>query len=522
MKLKEKSRTEYSTINAIVSTCSRIAAILMGFAVRVVFTRTLSESYVGINGLFTDIIYVLSLSELGAGTAITYALYRPIAEGDIEKQKSLMQLYSRFYHVVALIVLGAGLLLVPFMDVLFRNRPEVDHLILIYLMYLGNSVLSYLFVYKRTLIDAHQQIYIGTLYHTVFLVLQDAVQIILLVTTRNFILFLGVYLVCTLGNNLCISRKADLLYPYLKEREIQALPKNERKHIFHNVKAMLMHKTGAVLVNNTDNLILSSLVGITSVALYSNYFLLIGSVRQVLDEIFQGITASVGNLGVTEDEARIKKIFEASFFTGQWMYGFAAICLYELLNPLVAVSFGENYVFPLSVVLILCINFWVTGMRKATLVFRDSMGLFWYDRYKAIAEAVINLAVSIILASRLGTVGVFLGTLISTVATSLWVEPYVLYHYRLHMPVWPYFRKYGIYTLATAGIWLLTDFICRMVGGEPWKELFLRLPICVLVPNLCMLALYGKTWEFQFLAGKAKKIMDRRRAQVGNCSEKVF
>jgi O-antigen/teichoic acid export membrane protein len=511
----EKSRTEYSTKNTSIAVISRMLAILMGYAVRVVFTHTLSENYVGINGLFTDILNVLSLTELGAGTAITYALYRPIAERDIEKQKSLMKMFQQFYQIVALIVLILGLLVIPFMDVLIKNQPDVDHLTMIYLMYLANTVLSYLFVYKRILIDAHQKNYLVTLGQTIFMIVQDVLQIILLFTTGNYILFMCISLVCTLGANLTISALADRMYPYLRERSVTPLQKEQRVSIFNNVRAMLMHKIGNVVVNNTDNLLLSSIVGIASVGLYSNYYLLIGSVRQVLDEIFKGITASVGNLGVTEDSEKVRKIFEASFFVGQWLYGFAAICLYELLNPFVELSFGEKYVFPKSVVLILCINFFVTGMRKATLVFRDSMGLFWYDRYKSIIEAAINLVVSILLALRFGTAGVFWGTFISTVSTSLWIEPYVLYHFRLHTSAFPYFKKYGVYSLVVSALWLCTDRVCQMVTGSPLEVVVDRILICLLLPNLCMLLLYNRTWEYQFLKKKAKEIIGRFSCRTG-------
>ncbi len=153
----EKSRTEYSARNTTVAMIARAGAIMMGFAARVVFTHTLSEDYVGINGLFTDILSVLALSELGVGTAITYALYKPISEGNIEKQKSLMKLYQSFYRIVAVIVLAAGLLVITFMDVLIKDQPQVGNLTLIYMMYLTNSVVSSLGIYKRTLIDAHQQ-----------------------------------------------------------------------------------------------------------------------------------------------------------------------------------------------------------------------------------------------------------------------------------------------------------------------------------------------------------------------------
>lgn len=511
---EEKSRTEYSAQNTTIAMLARIVAILLGFGTRVVFTHTLSEDYVGINGLFTDILNVLALSELGVGTAITYALYRPIAEKNIEKQKSLMQMYKQFYRIVAGIVLGAGLLIIPFMDVLIKNQPRVDYLILIYLMYLANSVVSYLLIYKRTLIDAHQLSYIGVLYQTVFLVIQNIIQIAVLLITRNFILFLSILIGCTLLNNLCISRKADELYPFLKDKKIQPLNKKEKQGIYKNIRAMLMHKIGNVVVNNTDNLLLSSMVGIVSVGMYSNYFLVIGSVRQVLNQAFQGITASVGNLGVEESKDRVKRIFEAAFFIGQWMFGFAAICLFELLTPFVELSFGSGYVFSRDITLVLCLNFYFTGMRQATLVFRDSLGLFWYDRHKSLVEALINLVVSIVLGYYFGTIGIFLGTLCSTVTTSLWVEPYMLYKHRLEAPVYKYFVKYAIYFLVTCAVWWITDGLCGLVTGSLIRRIVLRLLICTAIVNALFLLVYVRSREFVFLFKKLKRMLSGRLSNV--------
>ena len=485
---------------------ARMTAILLGFVTRMVFTRTLSESYVGINGLFTDILNVLSLSELGVGTAITYVLYRPIAKGDIETQKSLMHLFCRIYRMVALTVAVLGLLLVPFLRFLVHDADDISHLTAIYLLYLLNSVLSYLLVYKRTLIDAHQKSYVGVLCQTFFLILQDFLQILVLIFTRNFYLFLLIYLFCTLGNNLWIANKADQMYPFLREKKVRPISQKEKKEIIKNIRAMMMHKIGGVLVNNTDNLLLSVMVGIVSVGKYSNYYLIIGSVRQVLNQAFQGITASVGNLGVTERKERVRKIFESSFFVGQWLYGFAAVCLFELLNPFVAISFGSNYVFPEAVVLVLCANFYVTGMRQASLVFRDSLGLFWYDRYKSLLEAAVNLVVSIVLTLRFGIIGVFLGTYVSTMTTSFWIEPLVLYRKRLEAPVGSYFIRYGIYSGVFLVTGFVTDAICRCMMGAAWKVFLLRLPVCLVVPNLIFFAVYGRTEEFRFLRNKIRNL----------------
>ncbi len=508
---EEWSRTEHSARNTTAAVVGRILAILLGFISRVVFTHTLSTDYVGINGLFTDILNVLALSELGVGTAITYALYKPIAGKDIEKQKSLMQMYKNFYRIVAGIVCVAGLMVIPFMDVLIKDQPDVDHLVLIYLMYLANSVVSYLLIYKKTLIDAHQLSYITVLYQMAFQILHNALQIIVLLVTRNYILYLSMLIICTIAGNICISCKADKMYPYLKDKNVMPLPKEEKNGIYKNIRAMLMHKVGNVIVNNTDNLLLSALVGTLNVGRYSNYFLVIGSVRQVLNQIFEGITASVGNMGVEESRERIHKIFDASFFVGQWMFGMATICLFEAVDLFVGISFGEQYIFPTSVTLILCVNFYLTGMRQATLVFRDSMGLFRYDRYKSLAEAAINLVVSLILGHYCGTVGVFMGTLISTVTTSLWVEPYVLYKYRLKTSCVPFFMKYGLYAGVTIVLGVGVHWLCGLLTGNVWVLCFGRMIISFGVVNAVYLVLYHRTKEFRLLWQKGLEILRKRR-----------
>lgn len=515
--MAEKSRTEYSARNAAVAICSRILAILGGFISRIVFTHALSQEYVGINGLFNDILNVLALSELGVGTAITFALYKPIAEGDVERQKSLMRLYRNFYRGIALIVLSLGLILVPFLDYLFREQPQVRYLPLIYLLYLANSVLSYAFVYKRTLIDAHQLNYISVLYQTASWFVQSVLQIAILLFTKNFILYVFVAIVCTVIHNLCVSAKSNKLYPYLRDREVIRLPEEEQKEIFRNIKAMFMHKISTVIVNNTDNLLLSILSGLQSVSCYTNYFLIIGSVRQLLNQMFGGITASVGNLGVKSEPVRIKRIFEAAFFLGQWVFGMATVCLYEVLNPFVELCFGKQYVFPAQITMVLCLNFYLTGMRQATLVFRDSLGVFWYDRYKSLIEAAINLVVSLILGRNLGTIGVFIGTTVSIVTTSLWVEPYMLYKHKLNCSVKAYFWRYALYGTVTLALWICADLLCRRITGTLFETCALRLVCCFGITNLVYLILYHRTKEFRLLKAKAlgiiKNIANKRRCK---------
>ena len=324
--------------------------------------------------------------------------------------------------------------------------------------------------------------------------------------TRNFILFLSVHVACTVLSNIFISRRADKLFPYLLDKTKHILSKDERQDIYKNIRAMVMHKLGNVIVNNTDNLIISSFVGVISVGVYSNYFLVIGSVKQVFDQVFQGITASVGNLGATEDEGHVKSIFETAFFIGQWMYGFAAICLYELLNSFMELSFGKNYLFTKDIVLVLCINFFLNGTRMAVLTFRDSLGLFWYDRYKAVAEALLNLVVSIILVKNFNVFGVFAGTFISTLLTSVWVEPFVLYKYRLGVSSKRFFFKYFVYCVITGIVWFITDVVCTKIKGSILFELIIHGLVCAVLPNLIFLLVYFRTRQFKAVLEKAKGI----------------
>lgn len=492
----------------------------MGYLVRVVFTSVLSESYVGISGLFTDILNVLSLSELGMETAITYALYEPIAHKNIEKQKSVMALYKKLYTAVAFFILAAGLLLIPFLQFIIRDPGDVTGVIPIYLLYLANTVVSYFFIYRKTLMDASQLRYVGVAWHTFFLMLQDVAQIVVLLVTRNFILFLVIYLLCTIGYNYFTSRAAIKRFPYLKDKEVEPLPEEEKKDIFKNIRAMLMHKIGNVVVNDTDNILLSAMTGLVNAGIYANNFLVFGSIRQLLNEIFLGITASVGNLSVTEDDKKAGEIFDCAFFVDHWLFGFASICLLELLSPFAVLSFGKTYGYALFPTVIIVLNFYVTGMRQATIVYRDACGLFYYDRYKAFAEGVINIVASVILTNIFGFVGVFMGTFVSTMLTSFWVEPFVLYKYKLRSGLSRYFAKYVIYTVISVAAALITFYLCEWAGGALGLDdsaagliftLILRLFICVVVVNLVYLLCFFKTKEFKLIMEKAGFLRDRRR-----------
>ena len=298
-------RTKRSIVNLITAFIGQIFGIIISFIVRMIFVNCLSSEYLGINGLFTNILTMLSLVELGVGSAMTYSLYKPIAEENIEKIKSLMHIYKIAYRIIGIIVLAIGIGFTPFYRCLINEIPNIPNLDLIYILFVVNTGVSYFYSYKRSLIICDQKKYITTLYKYGFYFLYNLAQIIVLLTTKNYILYLICQVISTIVENIAISKKADKMYPYLKEKNIEKLKKSEYKKIKKNVFAMMFHKIGGMIVNSTDNIILSKFVGITTVGIYSNYYMIINGLELIINQIFDAVIASVGNLGASENEKKI-------------------------------------------------------------------------------------------------------------------------------------------------------------------------------------------------------------------------
>jgi O-antigen/teichoic acid export membrane protein len=355
------SRTSNSIRNIKYAVLGQAIGLLVSFISRIFFVRILSAEYLGVNGLFTNILSVLSLAELGVGSSIVYSMYKPLAEKDEYRLKALMGFYKKAYITIGIIIAVLGTALIPFLEFFIKDKPNVPHIQLIYLMFVVNSSISYFFSYKRSLIIADQKRYIATFYRYGFYFLLNIAQIIALVLTKSYILYLGLQIINTFIENIYISRKANELYPFLKGGEAVKMAKDEIDIIVRNVKAMMFHKLGGTVVMGTDNLLISKFVGVIQVGLYSNYLLIIKALNTVFGLAYQSITASIGNLGVIETNEKNKFIFECINLLGFWIYGVASICLINLFNPFIILWLGKEYLFPISIVLIIVINFYLTG-----------------------------------------------------------------------------------------------------------------------------------------------------------------
>lgn len=501
--------------NLIVAFGGQFIGIIISFVARIVFLQILNAEYLGINGLFINIVTILCLAELGIGSAMNFSLYKPLAEQNKEKIKSLMYLYKKAYIIIGVIILVVGIAISPLLPYFINEIPDIlENIYFIYILFVINTGISYFFSYKRALIISDQKRYIATFYRYSFYFLLNVAQIICLLVTGNYILFLVLQIIFTLLENIFVSIKANKMYPYLKEKNIEKLLKEETKEIKKNVFALVIHKVGGIVVNSTDNILISKFISLTAVGLYSNYYLITNALNIVIGQVFSSIVASIGNLGVTENKEKLKNIFDKVFFMNFWIFGFSSICLYILFNDFITLWLGEEYLLSISVMFVIVVSFYITGMRRTAIIFRDALGLFWYDRYKPIFEVVINLIVSIILTQKIGLAGVFIGTIISTLTTSFWVEPYVLYKYGFKTKLRHYFKKYFKYTIITILVALLTIFLVNTLFISVNLLTFIgKLLLCVGIQNLCFILIFRKNEEFIYFKNLIEGIIDKIKSR---------
>lgn len=505
--MKQRSRTENSIINSAMSIVTQVLTVVLNFAVKTVFIKMLNDEYLGVNGLFTNIITMLSLADLGIGIAIPYSLYKPLAKKDEHKINVLMNFYKKVYTIIGIAVLLIGLSLTPFLGLIIKDIPKnVPHLSLIYILFVIHSASSYFFVYKKFLIDSDQKGYITSRIIFTFSTLLSIIQIILLVTTKNYILFLLSSIILVIIQNIYISSKANKLYPFIKNKTDEKLEKEDMEGIKKNVSSLFIYKVGTVIMNGTDNIIISKFIGLIIVGFYSNYVLIINSITTVLNQIFNAITSSIGNLVVTTNKKRSKEVYDNLNFANFWIYALFGVCIIVLINPFINIWIGKKYVMGFSIVFLLVLNFYVLGMQSVTNSFRNAYGLFWIAKYRPIIMVIINIVISVVLVQLIGIEGVLIGTLISRLVTTAWLDPYIVHKYGFEISPKSYYIDYLKYLVIFIAISIILNYFVSMVAINNIFILILIAILVVISVNVILVLLFFKTSEFNYFYDKIKKI----------------
>lgn len=485
-------------------------SLIVSFIARSIFIRILGVEYNGVNGLFSNILQVLNLAELGFATSIAYALYRPLEEHDEKTTAMLMHFFEKIYRIIAVVVAVAGACCIPFLQYLISEDISdlsfsLGQLRIYFSMYLINTVCSYLLAYKRTIITADQNAYLVSNVDNICNIALNILQIGLLYLTRNFYAYLGIMIAKTVVNNLILHIIAGKRYPYLSGHKKEKLPKEEKSQLFKNVQALFCHRIGSVIILSTSTIIISAFVSLIDAGKYSNYTMIITNVNSFVNIIFNSLTASIGNLCLTKDSDYQYTVFKRVSYLSDFFSVFTLVCYVCLFNDFIALWVGSDLQFGILTVIAISLNAMVGYIRKTVVTFKDAMGLFRQDWYKPLLESALGIGLAIGFSYIWGTFGVVIGYTIPTIFVAIPIENFVLFRHGLKQKVTPQFLNLGLTVVVAVGLTALTYYICTFIpDGLGW--FVVEAIFCILFSAIVYFVLTCRTKEFRYYHDLAKSI----------------
>lgn len=527
-------RTSNSIKNITTGWGFSLVTTVTGFVSRTVFIAVLGKTYLGLSGLFANVLTMLSLSELGFGTAMVFALYKPLAEHDTEAVKSLMRFYERAYRLIGFGVAALGAVIAPFLPLLIKEHASIANLYWIYGIYVFNSAYTYFFSYKRALMSANQKGYQVTLITTVTKLLTNALQIAILLgmhyslqsdaadlgrwRSMAFIIYLLAQTAVSIGENLYVNAFIDRRNPFLRDRHVKPLDPDTHRSIIKNVQALVYHKLGDFCLYATDNIFVSAFLNLQYVGILFNYTMITSTLSSFVANLFNGLSASLGNLVAKENEEKRLQVFDVMLFVSMWVYGAISVALLCVLTPSINLWLGSNFLLGRLAVAVMAMNFFLTGLRIPFLTIKNAAGIYRQDRFVPVVQSIVNIVFSIVLARPLGVAGVLLGTTLGNVSLSMWYRPILVYRLVFGRSSRGYFRKTILGSLfvlfwAVACFWVCQQF--RL--DNRWLDFLARFAIATVPPNALALALFRRQPEYraarELVLGVFTRMGRRRRPQ---------
>ncbi len=489
--------------NIIFGYISNLVILLVNFIQRTVFIYVLGRTFSGVNETYTSVLSVLSLAELGIGTALNYSLYKPVAERDIEKIKSYMRFYQKAYLTIAGVIAAAGIAISPFLKLFLKNPGNltVKELTLYYYLFLFNTVISYFVAYKYSLSNAEQKNYIQTNIATLTKIAAATVQITVLLLFRNFLFYLLAQSVVEFLQKIFVTLYMNRLYPYLRDKDVKKLTPQETRVVASKTKALICHKVGDVARLQTDTLVISSFVNVDTSAVVGNYLYIITYVGNFVNIIFDSVISGFGNVVATESKERQYLLFKVYRFFACWLFGFGAVGFFHLLTPFIGGVWlrDDGWTLPQMTVTLLVTDFYLKGGRTVLLNFKIASGLFEQDRFLPLVQGAVNLVVSIALVQKIGVTGVYVGTLVSGILANL-IRPGIIYRACFDKKAGAYFKDSLKYIGVILAVGAVAAPIRRVIMGEVTIFAFALMVIVItLLYNLVFLAVFHRTEEFSYL-----------------------
>lgn len=483
-------------------------SLVMNFLVKTVFIKTLGAEYLGINGLFTNIFVLFSFAEFGIGVAMNYSLYKPIVKGDTEKICGLYNYYRKLYRIMSLLITAVGLCVIPLLPYIVKTETQIKGIAIYYLIFLVNIIVYNLFIFKAYIFLADQRRYILSITQIVTDVLGFTALIIILILFDNYFLYLILISIKTLVFSLVMHLLSKKYYPFLKTG--CDIEEHEKKEIKKNVKDLFIYRFAAVLVNGTDNIIISILVGTIWVGYYSNYDLIIMGISSIVAMVYAALSASIGNLIAEKNNESAYEIFRWVQIISMWLSGVLVICLIILFQDFITLWIGEKYLLSIEIVTIIVVNFYISCIRDSLKIFRETLGVFNKVKYVMLANAAVNLILSVILGYYIGVFGVLVSTAIAALLTFFWYEPLLIYK---AMNVKRNVEYFGFQVLSiiliginlTITYLILSRFKFLGVGG-----FLLKAFLCFVICNILYFAILGRTKAVKYLIGAISSYFRRK------------
>lgn len=416
-------KTKATLYNSVTNILLYFLTIFVGIINRWAIIRFLGIEYQGINSLFSNILSMLSIAELGIGTAIVFHLYKPLEQKNTEEIKALMQFYRRCYYAIALAVFILGIIFIPFLDFFVNDPPGDCSVAFIYGWYLGDVVISYLFTFKRSILIADQKGYIITCCDIIYQITVKIGQAVILAFSGDFILYLVVMILCRAAENIGINVISNRRYPFLRDKKIIPISQTILNDIKRKVKGTFFHKIGSFMVLGTDNLIISRFLGLTEVGIYSNYFLIINSIQNICVKALTSATASVGHMLTEGDLKKNQRIYKQLLILNGLLVTVGISGVYSVASLFVSVIFGKEFIISSFTLFILTLNMYLQGTRTVYNMFKEAAGILYEDRWVPLVESFVNIAASVMLVKVFGLAGIFMGTILSTMIIFSYTYP---------------------------------------------------------------------------------------------------
>lgn len=492
------SRTKNASRNIIWGIINKVIAIIIPFILRTMVIYLIGIQYVGLNSLFASILGVLSLAELGFGTALVYSMYKPIAENDIDTVNALLNLYRKIYRWIGGIIFIFGLVIMPFLDLFIaKDYPKEINIYILYFISLLNTTLGYfLFSYKRSILNATQRVDIGSNINTAIQIVQFILQSTLLFVFKNYYIYIIVLPLLTIIDNIIVAYFVKKMYPqYTCQGNVE---KTELATIKKNVGGLLIQKIGNTILNSSDNIILSAFLGLTLLAKYNNYYYIMSAVFGVLFIITNAITPIIGNSIVKESLEKNYKDFIKFNFIEVWLVTWFAACLMALYQHFMMLWGGPEFQLSIEIAILFVIYFFVYKMNDMCYVYRQASGIWWEGRWMPFVSAVVNLTLNLLLINRIGMIGVLLSTIVSILFINFPWGTYILFAKYFKAPSKTKVYIWGqVKSMIIAGIVITsTFFVSSLLEGIGWIDFILKLVICALLPNILLFVIYSKNEVF--------------------------